>query len=190
MKSYDIRDYLKIYDNFLDQNLCKHTVESLKNVEWNKHRYYTPHTDQYHSYENDLAISYDIIPEKDTITKQIWSGIEQYIVKDHAHFSEWYSGWNGYTEVRFNKYDQNTEMKMHCDHIHSIFDGTIKGIPILTILGLLNDDFGGGDLTLWEDTKIDMKPGTLLIFPSNFLYPHKVSPIIHGTRYSFVSWVY
>ena len=36
-------------------------------------------------------------------------------------------------------------MKEHQDHIHSIFDGNEKGIPILSIVGNLNDDFEGSE---------------------------------------------
>ena len=102
----------------------------------------------------------------------------------------WYNGWNGYSELRFNKYDKTTQMKLHCDHIHTLFDGQIKGIPTLSILGVLNDDYEGGDLIMWDEEKIDLKGGSLLIFPSNFLYPHEVKPVTKGSRYSYVSWAW
>jgi len=101
-----------------------------------------------------------------------------------------YNTWSGFTGVRFNRYDETTEMRNHCDHIHSIFDGERKGIPTLTVLGGLNNEYEGGELVLWEDTKIELPAGSIAVFPSNFLYPHKVDPITSGTRYSFVSWVW
>jgi len=81
-------------------------------------------------------------------------------------------------------------MAEHCDHINSIFDGQRKGIPTLSIVGSLNDDYEGGDFIMFEDKKIDIKQGELIIFPSLFLYPHRVEPVIKGTRYSYVSWIY
>ena len=81
-------------------------------------------------------------------------------------------------------------MKKHCDHIHSVFDGKIKGVPILSVVGVLNNNYEGGDFIMFEDTKINLPAGSILIFPSNFMYPHEVSSITKGTRYSFVSWVY
>ena len=36
-------------------------------------------------------------------------------------------------------------MAEHCDHIHSIFEGERKGIPVMTALGSLNDDYMGGE---------------------------------------------
>ena len=43
---------------------------------------------------------------------------------------------------------------------------------------------------MFEDKKIDTKKGDLLIFPSNFLYPHRIAPVTKGARYSYVSWVW
>ena len=135
-------------------------------------------------------MSNDNILEKQVIMKKIWFAIEQYIVKDFASFKEWFNGWNGYTSIRFNKYDINTEMKIHCDHIHTIFDGNIKGIPTLTVLGALNDNYEGGELMMFGDYKIDLPTGSVVIFPSNFMYPHEVKPVTKGVRYSYVSWVW
>ena len=81
-------------------------------------------------------------------------------------------------------------MKEHCDHIHDMFDGTRKGIPVLTVLGGLNNDYSGGDLVFFTDEVYELKAGQLMVFPSNFLFPHKVETVTEGTRYSFASWAY
>ena len=81
-------------------------------------------------------------------------------------------------------------MAEHCDHIHSMFDGTTKGIPIMSFVGVLNDDYEGGEFVMWKDKVIELKAGSVMIFPSIFLYPHRVEPIKKGTRHSFVSWAY
>ena len=71
-----------------------------------------------------------------------------------------------------------------------MFDGNRKGIPILSIIGLLNSEFTGGELILLEDREINLQKGDIVIFPSLFLYPHRVNQVTHGTRYSFASWVW
>ena len=81
-------------------------------------------------------------------------------------------------------------MAFHSDHIHSLFDGIRKGIPILSMLGVLNDDFEGGEFILFDNYKVDFKKGDLLIFPSIFLFPHRVEPVTKGTRYSYISWLW
>ena len=81
-------------------------------------------------------------------------------------------------------------MALHCDHIKSIFQGERKGIPLLSCLGALNNDYEGGEFVMWDSKVIPLKQGELLIFPSNFMFPHKVEPVTKGTRYSYISWVW
>jgi predicted 2-oxoglutarate/Fe(II)-dependent dioxygenase YbiX len=54
----------------------------------------------------------------------------------------------------------------------------------------MNEDYEGGDFIMWETEKIELPQGSIMIFPSNFMYPHKVTPVTSGTRYSYVSWTY
>jgi predicted 2-oxoglutarate/Fe(II)-dependent dioxygenase YbiX len=81
-------------------------------------------------------------------------------------------------------------MKPHCDHIHSLFDGEQKGIPMLSVVASLNDDYEGGDFIMWEDQKLELPAGSIIVFPSNFMFPHSVNTVTSGIRYSFVSWVW
>ncbi len=57
------------------------------------------------------------------------------------------------------------------------------------MLGVLNDDYEGGEFVL-IDEKIDLSKGDIIIFPSNFMYPHKVEPVTKGIRYSYISWIW
>ena len=81
-------------------------------------------------------------------------------------------------------------MSKHCDHIKDLFEGERKGIPILSIVCVLNNNYKGGEFIMFDDYEIKFKAGDLIIFPSVFLYPHLVKPVKKGTRYSFVSWAW
>jgi len=188
----DIRDYTKVYHNFFSQEFCKKTIESLKTVKWDTHAFFTA-GDKYIYEGNDFLNTFDTIEEHEVIMKELWNLIYHYITVEFSKYYkqfEWFNKWRGYSIVKFHKYDENTHMKLHCDHIQDLFDGERKGVPILTIIGLLNEDFEGGDFHLWEKEKINLRTGSVLVFPSNFMYPHEVTPILKGTRYSFVSWVW
>lgn len=184
----NIRDYVKVYDNFLDKAFCKKIINNINKNSWDIHAFYAYADNKTISYDNELSVSYDRSLLKTELQNKIWFAIEQYILKDF-NFS-WWDSWNGYSEVRFNKYSVNTKMHQHCDHIHSMFDGQRKGIPTLSIVGSLNNNYKGGEFIMWETEKIKIPEGSILIFPSNFMYPHKVNPVTKGTRYSYVSWVY
>jgi hypothetical protein len=188
-----LEDYVKIYHNFIDDETCDSLVSILNDpdkVNWNQHSFYNAVTKEYISYEKELSVSYVSCEESLNIQNKIWFGIEQYVLKDFQVCHQYYNSWSGYSQLKFNRYDVNTRMKLHCDHIQSMFDGQVKGIPTLTVLGALNDDYEGGELIMWEDTLVHLPKGSLMIFPSNFLYPHRVEDVKKGIRYSFASWVW
>lgn len=190
MMPTQLKDYVKIYDDFLDLDFCKTVVDELKNNSWEKHAFYQARSENLISHDDDLSISYSNSENGIAINKKIWFAIEQYVLKDFSFTNSWNNGWNGYSQVRFNKYDTGTKMALHCDHIHTLFDGARKGIPTLSVLGALNDGYEGGELYMWESEKIELKAGSIMIFPSNFMYPHRVDTVTKGTRYSYVSWVW
>ena len=190
----DLTKYVANYENFLDQDYCKKAVKALKKAEWSTHQFYQAETGNHVSYDNELSVSWSNIKQRQEIQDKLYNGLLRYCEElpdvAGAKVHDWFNGWNGYSELRFNKYDKSTKMKLHCDHIHSMFDGNRKGIPALSLLGCLNDDYEGGELIMWEDQEIELKGGSLLIFPSNFLYPHEVKPVTKGSRYSYVSWAW
>lgn len=188
----NIRDYVKLYHNVFPKDFCEQAVESLKSAQWDTHQFFNA-KNEYIYRGNDFMHTSANIVEQDTMMQTVWNVINQYVMVEFSQCYEkfqWFGSWRGYTNIKFHKYDSNTDMKLHCDHIHDLFDGERKGVPILTVVGLLNDDFKGGDFLLWEKEKIDLKQGSVVIFPSNFMYPHEVTSIQHGSRYSFVSWVW
>ena len=191
-----MKKFLKDYfykTSFLKKEFCNKTItdlEKIKKQNWQEHTFSNPKDKKLIklSNNNELDILYsNEIKNTKIIMRDLWYQIDNYI--KNLNFP-WFDGWNGYTQIRYNKYMKNKEMKLHCDHIHSIFDGEKKGIPILSCLGVLNDDYEGGEFIMFDDYKINLKQGDLLIFPSNFMYPHKVEPVKKGTRHSYISWVY
>jgi predicted 2-oxoglutarate/Fe(II)-dependent dioxygenase YbiX len=190
MTPQNLLDYVKVYKNHLTLDLCKNVVKKLSDVNWKKHTYHDETKNEVLQYDNDLSVCHANFNEAQEVHKQIWFAIERYILKDFKDFEPWFNGWNGYQQVRFNKYDVSTEMRIHCDHIHTLFDGNRRGIPVLTVLGALNDDYEGGEFVMFEDYEIKMPAGSVIVFPSNFMFPHEVRPIKSGIRYSYVSWTW
>lgn len=180
----DLKDYFKVYNNALSQELCDETIKQLHSVKWEEHKFYS--TIGLIDNGSEPLEYKGTIESDEKLKKSIWETIRRYVLEDIKF--DWFPGWNGFSDLKFIKYQINQEMKNHCDHIHSLYDGIHKGIPILSIIGLLNDDFDGGDLVLLDE-KINLKKGDVIIFPSNFLFPHKINKIIFGTRYSVVTWV-
>ena len=180
--------------NFLDKKYCDNYIKELNKHSWKKHIWYNPRLDATtalsennepeHIYAEELLEMHNLLSE---MMPKIQSVILEYI---ESFKLDWFTGWQGITGTKFLRYFPDQLMQTHWDQIHSIFDGEKKGVPTLSIIGLLNDDFEGGELIMFEDKKIETKKGDILIFPSNFLYPHEVTPVTKGVRYSYVSWVW
>jgi predicted 2-oxoglutarate/Fe(II)-dependent dioxygenase YbiX len=65
---------------------------------------------------------------------------------------------------------------------------------ILSIIYMLNNDYEGGKLSFRNldgtgQFDVDVAANRLIIWPSNFLFPHCVQPITKGKRFSIVGWV-
>ena len=191
----NIEHYLFHKENFLDEKYCENCINELDKHAWKKHVWYDSGTDlsSTQSADNEPEVfepdmfSKDIHKINDYIIQKLHSLILEYT---QSFKFDWFDKWTGYSAIRFNRYSSGQTMLNHCDHIQSLFDGERKGVPILSIIGILNDDYEEGELIMFGDKKINTKKGDILIFPSNFLYPHKVTPVTKGVRYSYVSWVW
>ena len=185
----DLRQYVRPSKGFVDSKLCDTLVNEIKTIEFKEHTFYNPQTGQAkpRSGSQELEMSFSDCPSKPILWDRLW-----YAIRDYLEYIDmpWFTGWSGYTTPRFNKYDEDKKMALHCDHIHNMFDGERKGIPVLSVLGVLNDDYKGGEFIMFNDTEIKFDKGDVLVFPSLFLYPHKVEPVKSGTRYSYISWVW
>lgn len=54
---------------------------------------------------------------------------------------------------------------------------------------LLNDDYEGGEFAFFDrEIVISGSKGSIVMFPSNFMFPHEIMPVTSGTRYSIITW--
>jgi hypothetical protein len=174
--------YVRHWPNFFESIDCRRVVRDLRS--WEPHRY--ERSDGVPIETGGGSVSWKHPPSAKVFQEGVWHAIDQYV----SEFSRnGFTGWSGYNIVRFNRYDPGQGMEDHVDHIHSLFDGERRGIPALTIVGLLNDDFTGGEFRVCDNI-LPLETGSVVIFPSVFLYPHSVAPVLTGTRYSWVSWAW
>jgi len=90
-------------------------------------------------------------------------------------------------QIDLLKYSVGGKYEVHTDH----FTNTIRHLSIIINL---NDEYEGGDLIFTDQKEKEIKryklgTGSVIFFPSNFMYPHSIQPITKGTRYSIVSWL-
>ncbi len=187
----NVQDYVFV-TNVIPQNVCKEVLKEISAREWVPHSWHSYSSNNYASeHEKELEVQNTTQALQDTLGACIFQSLQQYMLKYVPQESEKIKGFiRNFTPIRFNRYRPGTMMREHYDHIHSIFDGERKGIPIISIVGFLNDDYEGGEFLFSRKHEIPLKAGDILLFPSNFMYPHEVKEVTKGARYSFVAWAY
>lgn len=175
----NLSDYIHVYKSLSPED-CKSVIESLEDEWWERHEF-SYHSGGQYSHDNELDTSDQY---NETLDKTVYCSLKLYCAKYNI------PGWNGFTPVRLNRYSPGTEMHYHDDRLQLTINGVYKGQPTLSVVGLLNDDYTGGDFVMFDDYKVKLSVGDVMIFPSSFMYPHKVTKVTNGTRFSFVSWAW
>jgi hypothetical protein len=86
----------------------------------------------------------------------------------------------GYQLLRYN------EGQFYTQHTDSFADQQRS----LSCSIQLNEDYEGGEFAFFDrEMMIRSKTGSAIVFPSNFMYPHEIMPVIKGTRYSVITWL-
>lgn len=178
-------DYVKVYEIF-GKDYCADVVSSLEDS-WMKHGFFLHDEKRRVENEDDLYVSHQENKYSQEINEQLFTPLRNYIKELKLPSLD---GYDGYTSIRYNRYDVGQTMHWHADRVQNMFDGERKGIPTLSVVGALNDDYEGGDFLMLDDEIVDIPAGSVLVFPSTFMYMHKVTPVTKGTRFSFVSWVW
>jgi hypothetical protein len=193
----NIEDYIFLKENFLEDDFCDHTIDILSKVSWKLKSLEVAGVALEDLQKESELLDFNMLsnkilqPEIDKIEVEMMKKIPDVLVEYLSYLNfDWFRGWTGYSGIKFNRYSLGQGMMKHWDNVNSVLEGEVTGVPFLSLIGFLNNDYEGADLIICEDKKIDTNKGNLLIFPSSFMYPHKVTPLIKGTRYSFVSWVY
>lgn len=186
-----LKQCIYIEKGIIPSNICDYIIDETEKREWSPHQWHSSQTNTFYSEETkELDVQ--------QTNEELQSIINPFMIRAGAEYNHRFSFdikgggqiMNKFSKVRFNKYSGDQIMRMHYDHITSLFDGTNRGIPILSFIGGLNDDYTGGDLVFWNDYKISLGKGDIVMFPSLFLFPHGVEEVTSGVRRSFVSWAW
>jgi predicted 2-oxoglutarate/Fe(II)-dependent dioxygenase YbiX len=182
----ELKDYILVLENIIPENLCEDILnEYINSNEW-----------QYASIRGN-NINKEVrnctqinVSSEETINKNlkirkriddnIFDCTKEVIKKYNQKFKNCYVFKDlGYTLL---KYEKNGFYKQHTD--------SMPEIPrAVSCSFILNDGFKGGEFSFFDNKTIHLlKKGSAIIFPSNFLYPHSILPVIKGTRYSIVTW--
>ena len=187
-----LKDLIHVEKGIIPANLCDYIIQDTEKREWRPHTWYNAAANSYGSEETMELDVQGITPELQQLLTPIMIQAGTRYNQKYA-----YTGcnrtrqiMNKFSSIRFNRYKSGQIMRQHHDHIHSLFDGNEKGIPVLSFVLNLNDNYRGADLYFWQDHVVPLGKGDIIMWPSLFLFPHGVTEAKSGQRYSAVSWAW
>jgi len=187
-----LKDLIHVEKGIIPANLCDYIIQDTEKREWRPHTWYNA---QANSFGSEETMELDV----QGITPELQQLLTPIMIQAGAAYNQKYAYMkcdrttqimNKFSTIRFNRYKSGQIMRQHHDHIHSLFDGNEKGIPVLSFVLNLNDNYEGADLFFWENHVVPLGKGDIIMWPSLFLFPHGVTEAKSGQRYSAVSWAW
>lgn len=188
-----VKDYIETFDNILPLEVISSFIKYLN-----------------FSYKNNWFIDSKVGGgKKDRIDKNIRDVKSYFLTRDsqnltnvHYHnlltyviltYVEKYQQKHSFCSLRYNVNQIECLRYAKGGHYNYHVDGGVGAERTLSSILLLNNDYKGGTLSFLdpvskEEIKIKVEPNRLIIWPSNFCFPHTVEPITEGIRYSVVAW--
>ena len=182
----ELKDYIVVLEDILPNKLCNDILNEYKNS--NEWQVGLVDDDKLNKKVRNCAtieMSFNEVINKNKNVRQkldaeVFECVKKSIEKYNEKFKQTrISKDSGYQLLKYEKGGFYTQ------HIDSITE-----VPrTISCSFTLNDNFKGGEFSFFNNTLVySLKKGSAIMFPSNFLYPHSVLPVIHGTRYSIVTW--
>lgn len=201
-----LKQFIKIYANHVNDDFCDLILsEYTKNdAEW-----YTScvmHSSGKKVSDNNIRKSRELFITGDEVIKRNFEtrkkidedlfNIFTTVMQDYVNTVQ--SFFNVTHDVGYHllAYTPGCHFKEHVD-ILSYPQGEVNGfVPVangiprqISLSLFLNEEYEGGELLFFDGTySIPNTKGTIVLFPSNHLFPHQVSEVTSGCRYSIVTW--
>lgn len=120
----------------------------------------------------------------------LWDISKEYVKdSDSSPFDErFYHDHFKIESISFLKYKPGYFYKLHSDE-SILVPCQSDFFRELSFIFFVNENYSGGHVSFPKQGKI-IKPeaNKLVIFPSNWCFPHEVLPVTRGTRYTAVTW--
>ena len=182
-----VTDHILFYPNHTPKSLCNSIIDFYKkNAKWSESKFAT-HEDISPKSKSRVKMDEYWISQGneyyDELNAEFTRAVRLYCEKFPKVIPE------RLTPFRLNHYPQDGFMTKHIDNIHHSH-GQKYGFPHITSLIFLNDDYEGGQFELCDGEFIpNVTQGSVVVFPSNFMYAHEVKKVVRGNRYSVMTWI-
>lgn len=185
----NIENFIQVFENTVKESLCDDIINEYKNAsEWKEGTVGNYNVDSnirncdsiFISNQNSIKLNQKTRKNFDNqIFKIVSNCLEKYIQLHYTHLSNIESD-SGYSLLRYKT----------GQFISTHIDASNRSPRELSLSINLNDNYSGGEFSFFDkELKFDLKKGDIIMFPSNFMYPHEILPILSGERYSIITWI-
>lgn len=182
-----LEDFVQVFDNVLSPENCNLILNEYKNSsEWSDTRTGDGEVSKNARNCTEISISYQHILEQNfDVRKNLDNIVFESVRKVINNYNEIVPTFHinidtGYQLLRYK------EGEFYIQHTDSFKEQQRS----LSCSIQLNEDYDGGEFAFFDrEMMIRTKPGSAIVFPSNFMYPHEIMPVIKGTRYSIITWL-
>lgn len=181
-----LEDFIKVYNNIVSEELCKKILDEYKpSSEWGSTLIGDGVVNNNIRNCSVIQMSDQSVIDKNfEVRKLLDVELHQQLLKVVEKYSQEFPHFcpNIDTGYELLKYETGQFYTQHTDSF-------INQQRSISCSLTLNDDFIGGEFAFFDrEILIRNSIGSVIVFPSNFMYPHEVMPVIEGTRYSIVTW--
>jgi len=173
----DILDYIDVYRKEVDPILCDKIVQTLSaSSKWGNAKVGEGEVRQDYRHCEVVSLSH-------------WSDLDSSVFNAVGNAIGYYRSNHPFADITrdegYNvlRYGVGSFFKEHADS----FDGNLRTVSCSIAL---NDDYEGGEMAFFNGEKVyRLNKGDIIMFPSSFIYPHQILPVMQGVRYSIVTWM-
>lgn len=182
-----LEDFIHVFDDIVSPELCQRILNEYKDSnQWCPTLVGSGNVIENIRNCEEINLSDSVVISSNfDVRKKIDEELHECMKKCIEKYREKHTDFNvdidtGYSLLRYNEgqfYVQHTDSFVHQQRSASC---SIN----------LNEDYDGGEFAFFDrEIMIRTKSGSAIMFPSNFMYPHEIMPVINGTRYSIITWL-
>jgi len=181
----DLRQYIAEFRGLLSQSTCDEIIEWSRTLPDSTDAWSGWATAESALTNTQNAVTNTRICEFTMLDQQhgpCWHNIQtalKHIIQQYPYYHKA----TEHTGVQLIRYGAGNKFEEHIDH----YGGANRTLSCSMIL---NQDYEGGALRFWQGQYQvpDLRTGDAVVFPSNFCYPHEITPVTSGTRYVLIVW--
>lgn len=194
MKTFDIDNFVGIYDNYFSNEFCDNLIKYYKWAKENNRSFDRPEPEKFKK-DNSVCMNPSTIEEIEFDHVNLSNYLKEF---NTVFWEECYFEYlNTFSTLR--DYDDHTIYTYkiqktlpgggyhiwHCEDGSKMFSRRI-GVYILYLTDI---DDGGETEFLYLSKRVKPKKGRLVIFPSNYPWTHRGNPPLSGEKYIMTGWL-